>query len=790
MNNPNSLQKEQPGKAPHQVSGLDPLVILSLITKNWYYFLIAIIVAFTGSRFYMGHTLPVFRSTTTIQINETGERSLVNNDELLQGLGLPGGMRNQENQIMVLTSRTLTEKALKELPYETEYYFKTLKNSISIYPELPIKVVFENDPILPRDIEYSVTYLGNNRFILKSESDLINLDKQFSFGESIEISGGKLRVELLNEEWMKRNNGRKLYFVIYSRSRLIDYYNSRLEVELLTRGGSILSVSLEGTNKARDVDFLNKHASVFQAISLDKKNAEAIRRIQFIDDQLVGITDSLSRTENRLQQFRSTNRVMDVSAQGQAIIAQTNNLDMEKARLSLEANYYDYLADYLAKDISREVPIVPITMGITDPGLTRLVTELADLQQQLLNNGAGEKNPLQNLISQKVRSTKEALLETLNGLRRANSLARSENQDQINRTNAQASALPVTERQLLGIERKFKLNDELYTFLLETRATQHMQKASNVADSEVIDPADENYSTIVSPNPVKVYFLGLFAGFGIPFLIIFLNFVFNKKLKDEDIAKITDIPVVGNIPHSDEKTRTVVFDQPNSSIAESYRLLRSRMQFFTKGAKAPVILITSSLPGEGKTYTAINLASVYSMLDKKTVLVGFDLRKPQIFQDFNLDNDKGVSTFLIGKDRLEDIIQETSFKNLSVITAGPIPPNPSELIALEKTDELIKLLKEQFDNIVIDSSPIGIVSDSFHLTSLADACLLVLRPGKTLKDMLEITLKEINTSNAKGLGLVVNDIQSDSKHYGIGKYGYTHDKEQPKRFRIFGKKEK
>jgi tyrosine-protein kinase Etk/Wzc len=790
MNNPESPQKEQQGKVTHQVGGIDPLVILSLILKNWYFFLIAIVAAFIGARFYIGHTLPVFRSTTTIQINETGERSLVNNDELLQGLGLPGGMRNQENQIMVLTSRALTERALKELPFEIEYYFKTLKNSISIYPELPIKVVFQNEPLLPRDTEFSITYLGTNKFILKSESEKFILNKQFSFGVPIEMSGGSFRIELLNEEWMNRYKGGKLYFVIYSKTGLIEYFNSRLRVELLSRGGSILSVSIQGTNKARDVDFLNKLASVFQSISLDKKNAEAVRRIQFIDDQLVGITDSLSKTENRLQQFRSTNRVMDVSAQGQAIIAQTNNLDMEKARLSLEANYYDYLADYLAKDISREVPIVPITMGITDPGLTRLVTELADLQQQLLNKGAGEANPLQNLLAQRVRSTKEALLETLNGLRRANSLARSENQDQINKINAQASALPVTERQLLGIERKFKLNDELYTFLLETRANQHMQKASNVADSEVVDPADEHYSTIVSPNPIKVYFLGLFAGFGIPFLIIFLNFIFNKKLKNEDIARMTDIPVVGNIPHSEDKTRTVVFDQPNSTIAESYRLLRSRMQFFTKEATAPVILVTSSLPGEGKTYTAINLASVYSMLGKKTVLVGFDLRKPQIFQDFSLDNEKGVSTWLIGKDPLDYIIQETSFKNLSVITAGPIPPNPSELIALEKTDELINLLKKRFDNIVIDSSPIGVVSDSFHLMSLADACLLVIRPGKTLRDMLEITLNEINTSNAKGLGLVINDIQSDNKHYGIGKYGYTHDNKQPKRFRFFRRKSK
>jgi tyrosine-protein kinase Etk/Wzc len=483
-----------------------------------------------------------------------------------------------------------------------------------------------------------------------------------------------------------------------------------------------------------------------------------------------------------LQQFRSSHKVMDLSTQGQTIIAQLSALENEKARLSLEADYYDYLADYLAKEVTGEAPIVPITMGISDPGLTRLVTELADLQSQLSSKGGGEKNPMQNIIVQKIRSAKDALRETLNGLRRANSLARSENQKQIARVNDQASALPATERQLLGIERKFKLNDQLYTFLLETRSQQQMQKASNMADNEVIDPASEYNSTIISPSPPKAYFVSLFAGFGIPFSILFLNLMFNKKLKDEDIDKMTDIPIVGKIPHNSEKTNIVVLEYPNSTISESFRSLRTRMQFFTKEAKAPIVLVTSAMPGDGKTFTAINLASAYSLLGKKTVLVGFDLRKPKIYQDFNLDNDKGVSTWLIGKDKLDDIIKETSFENLSVIPAGPIPPNPSELISLEKVDELLMLLKERYEYIIIDSSPIGIVSETYHLASLADSCLLIIRPKRTLKDVLEKTINEIKVSRIKGISLVINDIQSDSKHFGYGeKYGYSNDKNNQKK---------
>ena len=201
-----------------------------------------------------------------------------------------------------------------------------------------------------------------------------------------------------------------------------------------------------GTNPGKDVDFLNKHLEKYQRISLDRKNAEAERRIQFIDDQLIGISDSLLITENRLQQFRSSNRVMNLSAQGQAIIGQVTLLENERARLSLEADYYDYLADYLDKNDSGEIPIIPITMGINDPGLTRLVEELATLQGQLSTTGAGEMNPLQRNLAQRVRAAKDALRETLNGLRRANSLARSENQQQINKANVQIGRASCRER--------------------------------------------------------------------------------------------------------------------------------------------------------------------------------------------------------------------------------------------------------------------------------------------------------------------------------------------------------
>lgn len=784
MSSPVKEQHEQTDIQTRFSSGLDPVAILFLILRNWYWFVIATAVALFMMRFYLSHTMRVYESSATVLIDETENRAIVDNSDLLLGLGLPGGMKNMHNQIMILRSRALVEKTLKELPFETEFYSKTIRNNLPLYPEAPIRLVFNTVNPLPPDIEFSFLYLGDDKFSCSSQDERFQFQQAANFGEVIEINGESFSIECRDYDFFKSNIDKEIFFIIHSKNSLINSFVKRLGVEQLSREGSMLKISLTGTNAQKDVDFLNKHIECFRAISLDKKNTEAQRRIQFIDDQLIGISDSLSITENKLQQFRSSHRVMDLSVQGQAIIGQVTLLENERARLNLEANYYDYLADYLTKEMSSELPIVPITMGINDPGLTRLVEELAAMQGQMSVRGAGEKNPLQRNLEQRIKSTKEALRETLNGLRRANSLAREENQQQINKANSQASALPVTERQLLGIERKFRLNDELYTFLLETRAEQEMQKASNRADSEVIDPADSRFSRLVSPNSGRLTIFALFSGFAVPFLLLFLIKVFSNKLGTDDLKGMVELPVAGSIPHNSEHSRNVVFDSPNSSIAESFRLLRSRMQFFTKEARSSVIIVTSAMPGDGKTFISINLASAYSLLGKKTVLVGFDLRKPKIIKEFNLDNSRGVSTWLIGTDNLKDIIQTTSYENLSIITAGPIPPNPSELTALEKTHELFRLLKEKFEYIIIDSSPIGVVSDTFYLTPVADACLLVVRPGKTLKDMLEYAINDISTRNTKGLSFVINDLESTNKRYGYGeKYGYTKDKARhPKSF--------
>ena len=779
MSTENLLQLEYQKRRQKQQEN-DPKKIFSMMFARWYFFLILLIVALICARFYISNTIPTYKVSATLLIDQEKKGSSIGNDQLLEGFGLGAGMKNLDNQIMVLSSRTLIGKTLNELNFDIEYFHRGLFNNKDLYPYTPIKVVAITADSLPRDVEFIYKYIDNNKFSLDTKSDdIIDLHIQTSFGEMIKTPDGRFYIALSSDAKLATNTNNEVHFIIHSRKNLIESYSSQIKVDPASKLGTIVRISLIGTNKLKCIDFLNKLTEIFLNNSLDKKNQEAVRTIQFIDDQLIGISDSLVITENKLQQFRSQNKIMNLSAQGQVIIDQAMKLENEKARIEIEANYYDYLAEYLVKDNVGEVPIAPATMGITDPGLTRLVAELAELQGQFFSKSLGEKNPLQSQVAQRVRNTKEALKETLNGVRRANNLARNENLSQIRTINAQATALPVTERQLLGIERKFKLNDELYTFLLEKRSVAQIQKASNVTDNEVVDPSDFD-AIPVSPKSRLIYVIAIFSGLGFPFIWIWAFDTFNNKVKDEDDLKnITDIPVIGYIPHSILKKNTVVFSEPNSYVAEAFRSMRSRMQFFTKETKTPVIIISSSMPDEGKTFTAINLASVYSLIGKKTILVGFDLRKPKIHNDFGINNERGVSTWLIGKDRLEDIIKVTQYENLFLLPPGPVPPNPSELTALDKTAELIRLLGEMFDCIIIDSSPIGTVSDTFHLASLADTFILIVRKNLTLKYILENTVRELKMSDIKSINIVVNDLTNTDKRYRYGgKYGYSYGKEK------------
>jgi capsular exopolysaccharide synthesis family protein len=314
--------------------------------------------------------------------------------------------------------------------------------------------------------------------------------------------------------------------------------------------------------------------------------------------------------------------------------------------------------------------------------------------------------------------------------------------------------------------------------LLERHAEAKIQKASNSSDIEIVDFAR------IKPDPIWpiskiIYIVGLMISYGLTSIVLILRKELNMKIRtDEDIKRINLLPIAGHIPHTKEKVQSVVLENPKAEISEAFRSLRTRLQFFTKNINSPVILVTSSIPKEGKSFVAANLASIYSFTSSKTVLIGGDLRRPNVFLQASKNCKKGLSTWLIDMHELEEITLSTENRNLWVIPAGPVPPNPAELLTHEKLLKLISLLKKKFDYIIIDSAPIGIISDTYALARVVDATLLVVRSNKTTKKILRNTLEETKVTGLNHICLLMNDIRNGSGYYGYDRaYGsYSRNK--------------
>lgn len=759
-------------RTSHNLLGtVNPQKILILILNNWYVYLIALFFCGLGAFIYMKHRLPKFDVSTTILVEEEDP---LPGEDLLQGFAVRPGIQNLDNQLFIVSSYSLIRSVLEELPFEINVFRKGLFTRASYYPMSPFRI--ESGPEgLPYGVEFVFKYLEGEKYSLSTKTRKVpQLDSIFTFGIPIRYGNRSFTIYPQPELANIYQTGDKIYIGFLSNDMLTKKYIKRLEVDLAARDGSIIQILLRGTNRIKDIVFLDKLTEVYINNNLEKKNAEAKRIIDFIEAQLVNVKDSLSVTETQLQEYRSRNQIMDISAQAQQILDQAVVLENGQASLKLEKNYYEYLNDYLSQEDNNEVPVAPSSMGIEDPLLTDRMQELAGLQAEYFASGVRERNPLQGQLELRIRNAKQSVRETLSGIMRANQMAIEENEQQINRLNGEASRLPDKERQLLGFERRFNLNNVLYTFLLQERANAQIQSASNTPDNELVDPARS--SEIISPLWQVVFLFAFTLAIGLPTLILLLgNVLQNKIATEDDLDFIKDVPIIGHFPHSRLSYNTVVLTEPSSTVAEAFRSLRTRLEFFTSDVTCPMLVISSSMPGEGKSFAAINLASAYSLAGKKTLLVGFDLRKPTVSKSFELKNEDGVSSYLIGKRKLDQVINKTDFENLYVLPSGPIPPNPGELSSSLKALEMFTILKEKFDYIIVDSAPVGVVSDIYPIAKMAEAVLIIVRHNHTKKNVLSAALSELQMDGLHGLSLLMNDIRSKGRSYRYAyKYKYEY----------------
>lgn len=756
---------------------IDVPKLFFLFIHNWYFFLITLLLTVFGAYLFNRYTIPVYDVNSTLLIEEGQQSSYISTNQLTQGFGLNPALQSIDNQINILSSYTLIQRSLNELDFGIEYYVRGKINKTSLYSVCPFNVSIDSFKNIPYNIEFSLIFLKNDLIkIVAKKDDIFIINKKVKLGEVINVNKFEFHIEKNINNWDSYLNQREIFFVFHSQSDLVLNYKNRLKVVPISKEGSIVELSLQSIDPIKDKIFLQKLIEVFIGSNLAEKNLEAERTINFINNQLQKISDSLVIAGNKLQEFRSKNRIMNISDQGTQVLEQAVRLEDEKSRLMLQSDYFNYLNRYLKKDLTKDKVAAPSTIGISDPSLVRLVAQLSQLQSEYFSLGGGERNPLKMNLRIKIENTKSALIETLKSIIRNNDYAIKSNKDRLRELNRKAESLPATERKLLGIERGYKINDALFTFLLQKRAEAQIQKASNSSDTKVIDKP-RIVPHPISPKPRLNYFLALVLGLFLPGISMILYDILNTRVvSDDDIKEITGMPITGHILYDKKSDKKYsVIDNPKTDIANSLRALRTRLSFFIKDRKNPIILVSSSFAGEGKTFISINLASIYSLQKKKTVLVGFDLRRPKLHDLLNLPNTKGVSTFLIGENNISDIIQPSGHAYLDVILSGPVPPNPAELIDSEKSQELLNELRKKYDYIILDSAPIGISSDTFPLAAMADTCIIVARYKKTLKQMLKITISEMIASEVKSISIVANGLSRKNSAHNYA-YIYKYNK--------------
>lgn len=412
-------------------------------------------------------------------------------------------------------------------------------------------------------------------------------------------------------------------------------------------------------------------------------------------------------------------------------------------------------------------------MGIEDPLLNNLIQELTTLNAErtsLIQNNQG-KSPYLKQIEIKVDNLKNTISENIKYILNTTEIALQDLNNRISGLNGEINKLPSTERELLGYERKFNLNDAIYTFLLERRAEAQIVKASYMPGAEIIEPTDIIGYGPIGPKKNINLIIGFLLGLILPIIFIRTKDILENRINENsDVGKLVDLPVLGQVYKNNKKVDLVVPSFPKSHMAESFRILRTGLNYFLSNQPSSVIVVTSTYAQEGKSFISVNLAAILAFTDKKTLLLGFDLRKPKVYERLNISNQVGVSAYLSNQLSLDEVLQHTNIANLDVITSGPIPPNPSELIASEKTKELINTMKGKYDYVIIDTPPIGILSDTFLLMDFADLNVYVVRQDQTPKREFLSIINDLKGKKIKNLCLVINDIPLMKK----SRYGYDY----------------
>jgi tyrosine-protein kinase Etk/Wzc len=759
---------------------LDIKRYVSLFISNWYWFAFALLIAIGFAYAKNRYSDKVYTITSTLLIKDDqlggGSSDIAN---IFPGTNAFRSEQNLRNEIGILKSFFLNKRVMDELTAFHLVYVSVGKRGIAekrLYNNAPFKVVYDSLSKQSVGTLVSIRVLSTQKYRLEITGNSSSV-MELTFGEKYDKMGFDFTIVKQPKYFIyDPSASNKYYFYFRDPSELANQYRSELNVSPIDKDATLVTLSIDGPVPEQAADYLNKLMNVYLQQGLDVKNQKAEKTIKFIDSQIGTVSDSLKKAEGSLESFRLSNKIIDLSKEGALIQNRLEELENEHAALILQKRYYVYLQEYISLKNTAGDLVSPGTMGVTNSSLERQVAELAALQleKSKLKMNISQDLPVITLIDNNISDVKSLIAENINSSMKSIENALKNSDDRISAVEAEVNKLPGTERQLINIQRKFDLNNTVYTYLLEKKAEAGIARASTVSDNRIIDNAEPYNADMIRPRSRQNYVMAFAFGFLIPILLITLiDYLNNKIIDKKDVARGTDAPVIGYISHNDYKSEMPVNEKPGSTLSESFRSVRTSLKYFIRESTNPVIAISSTISSEGKTFISINLASIIAMRGKKVLLVGLDLRKPRIHKVLEINTGKGMSTYLCDEDAFEDIIQPTKISNLFYAPAGPVPPNPAELIETEKMKEFIDRARKEYDFVIIDTPPIAIVTDALLVAPYIDMYLLVVRQRYTSKNTLELIQELYQNGTLKNLGIVINDINL-SGYYGYGlRYGYS-----------------
>ncbi len=742
--------------------------------KYWYVLafalLVSLLIAFAVNRY----TTQIFPVSASIIIKESQENV---EGKLLYNNVLVNPYRNFYNEPHIIKSTPLITGVINELDFTTTLFREGEIKTSEVYDSnLPIDIhlIKRNPKYSNTSFDLSIISLSQFNIEISEQEISNNLLEQIDYGDTVKLNGFTFLVTRNNNPIDQYLNN--VYTVNFSTpERLAKAYAKRLTVSWQEQGSSVINLDMKGTLPSKDVAFLNELITQYQDYDLNKKNQAAIRTIEFIYDHLNFIADSVRFFETQVETFKKKYVLTKLDGEALRLYQRIESLETNLAQLNLQGNYYKYLTDYLRNDDNLDQVVPPSSVGVDDPIMTNLISQLVNLQMEVKVQLSNEKieSPFLVRKQEQIVNIRKDILESVRSTLEAQQINKKFIQGQIKLVEQQLVKLPESERRLVNIQRNYSLSENLYIFLMQKRAEAGISKAATTSDILVVNPP-RLVGASITPKPVQNYAIAVVMGLFVPLLFfVTIEFLDNRIQSKEDIERLVDVPIIGGIGHNKIENNLVVHKKSKSSVAESFRSLRSNLNFFTNSQEKSVFLVTSSISGEGKTFTTINLATVLGMSGKRVLIIGADMRRPRLFDDFGLDNAKGLSNVLSGQLKLEAAIQSTTLEGIDLISGGPVPPNPSELLMSNQMDNIISLLLKKYDYIVLDTPPIGLVTDAFILSKFSDHMLFLVRQSYTPKQAVKTLQEFYQNGKIQNVSILFNDIKKVGPGYGYG-YGYNY----------------